>query len=309
MPIFGLSTFGSITATSEGTFGDDAGLGDLLTATGQVQLGDLLMGPGTDYVVAAPDIMSRSVRSQDFDRAHAHGAVPGSDFLSARPVGLRIAFRSTLSNFQAKVDTLSAAFQPMRDGLVTLAWQLPDGTKRCMFGRPRRFQADLSAAAKSVLAVGEFVATDPLIYKLPQIILQEGAPSFPGLVGPVVSGTLPAGTWGGTGAVVTYSVVNGGNWKAPWYALLSGPLTNPRLANVTTGDYLQINGSVESGHYLYLSSQSRSLLIDGAYGGYHMLDVSSRWWDFDPGTSQLLWLPGISDPSDNLFLTFRSTYL
>jgi hypothetical protein len=303
MPFTG-NTFGTITATPEGTFGNDDGLGDLLTTSGQMQIGSVLTGPGTNYIVLPPDISSRQARAADFERTFYHGSVPGADFLAARSIGLRFTMRTSLSNFQSRVDTLSAAFKPRTSSLVCLAWMLPDGTKRCYFGRPRRFQADLSAAAKVVMASAEFVATDPLAYTLPQTVVQRGAPTFSGQMGPApVSAPV-----GGSGSSATFAVTNNGNFDMPWWALLSGPLSSPKIANTSTGQYLEFAGEVPSGSYLYISSQSKQVLFNGRYGAYGRLTITSQWWDFPPGTTNVLWLPGTSD-SNSLYMTYRSAYI
>ena len=112
-----------------------------------------------------------------------------------------------------------------------------------------------------------------------------------------------SGTASGGQVVAT----NDGEFGAPWTAVISGPVTTPRIENVTTGATLTFNGTLGTGETLTISSLDRTVLLNGTASRYSWLTAGSSWFDLPAGSSTVRFA-GVSG-SGSMDLSFRSVWI
>lgn len=285
-------------------------MSDLLTQIGQWQIRDLLMGPGTDYVIRRPGTTPHAwpdVRSEDVEYDAHDGVLPTSDLLGGRRVPLTVGVRSSSrAAARAALRSLQAAWAPSRTD-IELAWKDDLGTFRYV-GRPRLADPDESLVAAGVVEVDcRFLATSPYYESATESTGSTGR-TTPG------SGVTPPFTPPFTlGASVsgTIRVSNDGTAAAGWTARLGGPLTDPVITNQTTGERLAFtaNGGLDlaAGEYVELSSEGRSALLAGTSSRRSQLSLDSRWWQFPPGATDLELAADAG--TGTLTVTWRDAYI
>jgi hypothetical protein len=152
----------------------------------QVQVRDLVMGPGTDYqILVGFNPFNRSVRAdQSGKRAWNHGSWSGVEWADEAVVPLRILIDTDDENtWLVAHQKLMAAFRPV--GEITRNTELRfhlGGREFVMFGRPRMVEPelDLIGLGKAFTSAA-FVALDPLIYAGAETVVPGiGLPTFTG---------------------------------------------------------------------------------------------------------------------------------
>jgi hypothetical protein len=93
--------------------------------------------------------------------------------------------------------------------------------------------------------------------------------------------TLGTGLVGGSKVADNYGT-------APVYAVLTiaGPLTNPTVTNVTTGQLISLALAVNSGEQLVIDMATHSVRLSGA-NRFDALTTTSSWWQLVPGFNDL----------------------
>jgi hypothetical protein len=278
--------------------------GDSITTNGQWELNGLLMGQGTSYLVedfqmwVAPDI-----RPGETVRAQSHGAFPGTDWLGTRLVSAIVNITpSTQTAEIAAMQTLAGAWQPPADGAtVPLVWQVGDGVKYRLNGKPR-----LASTAFEYWMPTEcrFVATDPRIYANTESSASTGLATGSGGLSFAATAPFVFGTSGGA----FMSCTNSGTFNAPWTATFTGPLVAPTLTHVGTGKALILSGaSIAAGETLVVSSASRTVLLNGTASRYSWLAATSQWFDLSPGANSVN-LTGASG-AGSVTIAWRSAWI
>ena len=265
-------------------------MSDLLEAVGQYQIRDLLMGPGTGYIIRRPGSTPHpwpDMSSDDVPYDQGHGIHAGSDLLGGRRVPLTIGIRAaSKAAARAALQTLQAAWRPSNED-IELAWMDDLGTFRWM-GRPRLADPNEDLVSAGVIDVEcRFMATNPF-YEAATADSDStsrttaGSGFTPPFTPPF---TLGASTDG------TLRATNDGSADASWTARLDGPLTNPVITNLTTGERLAFtaNGGLDlsGGEYVEIDSAARSVLLAGTASRRSQLSLDSRWWSLAPGDTDI----------------------
>jgi phage-related protein len=90
--------------------------------------------------------------------------------------------------------------------------------------------------------------------------------------------------YGSGSYATTTNVVNSG-WATTYPTItLNGPITNPTLGNVTTGQYLNLSGTFANTDTLVLDLYNKLITLNGV-SARNLLSTGS-WFDAPPGTSQ-----------------------
>jgi hypothetical protein len=127
-------------------------------------------------------------------------------------------------------------------------------------------------------------AEDPRKYGLNPDAATIGLPSFAGgLVLPLmIPVTLPVRVSGGSRVVV-----NAGDMAAPWTAVLTGPITTPRIHNLTTDRYVAFNLTLGDGDTLTIDSRERTAVLNGVADRAGLIVRGSSWWELPEGESEI----------------------
>lgn len=227
-------------------------------------------GIGVDNVRAA--IAPQGVDGQRF---------LGGDRLNARLItfDLHIIADTSAARLIA-AEALQAAWGPVREGTIDLTLAV-NGVERLVSGRPLRCDILLDKLTKgSLRARCSFETSDPRFF---------GA----------TANSIVLGLSGGTGGLeypltypLTYgagsdsdgSALNAGNIETSWTATIIGPVTVPRLTLGSTGQYIELDGTIPDGSTLVLMSATRSILLNGS-PRQTWLTLPSRWWSLVPGVN------------------------
>ena len=255
---------------------------DRITRDGQVQWAELLLGPGTDYWIAAEGITGweelPGLDSSDVNRPAAHGGWPGSQWAQPRIVTAQLWFSpGPTSGPDAVLDALRAlrAATALRDEEEWLAVRLHGETLAVrarvvqrVVPTDRQFLA--SRLAKVTI---QWKASDPRRYEPTERRGTTGPPTpEPGLSWPL-SWPLNWGTPQSTGDI---TVENSGSAPTHPQIVFTGPCENPRLANRTAGTWLE---------YAIALSEGEELVVDTADGTVTLNRSASRRYTAAPGSA------------------------
>jgi hypothetical protein len=97
-------------------------------------------------------------------------------------------------------------------------------------------------------------------------------------------------SFGGGGVVGQLLVDNAGDAATPPRLKVSGPVTNPIIANVTTGEEIRLIYTLAEGEYLEVDTRpdNVSVLLNGSSNRYSVLDfVNSQIWELAPGVNDV----------------------
>ena len=251
----------------------------------------------------APD-----VRTADQNRARQHGQWSSPDFLGGRTVQASIIVLSKHPS--------STVWQALSQALVagqatesTLTATLPGvayGNTIQVNARVRKLSLpiDLDYTIGTGRAEVEWHCTDPRIYSSTLTTLTTTqATSSGGLLLPALAPLAFIGTATGGQVVAT----NSGEFDAPWTAVISGPVTNPRIENVTTGQTISFTGELGEGDTLTISSLDRTVLLNNTTSRYSWLTAGSSWFDLPAGDTTVRFA-GASG-SGSIDLSFRSVWI
>jgi hypothetical protein len=248
------------------------------------------------------------VRSSDQDRPRRHGQFAGTDYLTGRILQASLYVKATHPS--SVWQELSEAFVV---GMVETPWQaqypgVAGGRLVQINARCRKLALGIDyeyAALGEGEALVEWAASDPRIYDAAETVLGTTM-ATPAGTGATFPWTFPL-TFGGALSGGSVTATNEGEFPAPWAAVITGPVTDPRLENVTTGQTVGFTGSVAGGETLEIDSESRSVLLNGTASRYSWLTAGSQWFDLTPGANEIR-LAG-SSGSGTLTLTFRSSWI
>lgn len=272
----------------------------------------LTIGGDTAYPLVRVDGLGQpGVRSGDRAATGRHGLWPGDHWLNGRTLvlDLEVERGATDTTWEARVDAFASAFRPGLDDEAALVFQVPGiagGGERRVYVRTSRrdLPVDQAWALRESRAAVELVATDPRIYDETQQSDSVGLPTATG------GWSFPWSfdwSFGGGGIGGTIFANNAGTFPAPLTVRFDGPVTDPRITNVTLGQVLELDLTVASGQYVELDTLARTVLLNGTANRYEALSNASRWFDLDPGTNELAF-QGTGSGS-TVTVTWRSTWI
>ncbi|MER5862351.1 phage tail protein [Kitasatospora sp. NPDC002040] len=302
--------------------------GSLITRDGQLQWGDLLMGPGTRYQIAAEGLTGwhdlPGMDLGDSPRAAGHGALPGVRLAQARTVGaVVLALPGRSPDPDAPWDPVGGDDDPAgslaelryRTGLSAgeqwLAVRLHGAVRAVrarVSGRVTAVNRQYASAGLARMTL-QWVCTDPHVYSQQEYVARTPVRREGGRVGYPLAYPLAYGTAGVSGAV---AVLNGGNVAARPRLTLTGPVTNPRIRNAATGRVLE--------YRITLTERDR-LTVDTGDGTVTLNNVVSRLgsasprstpeqdWTLVPGANQVEFSDDASDSAAGLVITWRDADL
>ena len=289
---------------------------------------EFLLGPGTPYQIDKfLGLDLDDFRTDDLARSGEHGTWGGRDLLGSRELVLGIYAFGTVGDAAASTSrSPSLAWSNMDDlvgawaaaGLdlaqrspnepdMVLRFKAPGKPVRRFLGRARRVSRNDATVpfgyATTTLA---FVALDPRAYAdaLESALVAVTGVTTGGLVFPA---TFPA-TFGASsdGQVM---VTNAGNFSTTPTMVVTGPIANPRIDNLTDGTFIQVNIALAAGEPLTIDTANERVLLGGA-SRLNLLGVGSTFPRLSKGPSTLR-LSGVvaTGATPNLSVSWRSTWL
>lgn len=257
----------------------------------QMQIGSVLMGPTTSYIVTGVDGFGQgAVRVGDLARPQVSGTYYGTDTYDARSltIDITISGQGSAAQCMANYDALMAAWQlPYGADTTTLTFQVPGRQTLAMIGRPRKVAVTDSFAS---LKSGFIVLTLEFYSAFYQVF---GSAVTPYTVSPASATT-------GRSYNRTYSYNYGGsasgnalvpnNGTTPYWptVVINGPCTNPFVQNVTTGQTLSFQTVLGGSDVLTVDMDARTVLLNGTASRTNAVLVGSQFWPLLAGNNNIL---------------------
>ncbi len=98
-------------------------------------------------------------------------------------------------------------------------------------------------------------------------------------------------------AGAAHGMENAGNYPTPWIWTIDGPVTNPRLTNGTTFEFVEVDIVLLGGDQLVVSSDFRTVTLNGVDNRRSDVDTASTFFDLDPGVTVLTYTGTGAGPS------------
>ncbi|WP_329318001.1 hypothetical protein [Streptomyces sp. NBC_01262] len=294
-----------------------------ITGDWQIDFAGVLLGPDTPYWVSdVTGLGAPELRTQDVALATDDGAFPGVDYYSPRIVQIEAGIR-TPGDAAAAADALAALHQAAADpdvrktagALAVLRVLWPGRQARRLYGRVRRVE-EISAAQTIygwIPLTLEFHATDPRWHDdtpqqvtLPLDISQDAEGFKAPLVAPITTGIADPETRPGW-------VTNTGDLPA-WPSIkITGPVSNPRVWIVETGQALELSITLGVGEYVQMDTRpgTRWVLRNGSGNASSALTTSSRLdlFTIPAGkTSEVRWTATDYTNTSRLAIAWRDAY-
>lgn len=286
--------------------------GELITADGQMQYGNLLMGTGTPYRIAAGGLRGWDdlppLDLADVSRPSADGAWPGSIYSGERTIETDLnIYVSDASTYAATLAALRAATAPSggeQPLVIRFGGQLLQCGVRCT---GRVVGADGYALGADRVAL-KWTASDPRRYTTAATVATTAPPTAgSGFTWPI---TWPL-SWGTSGSGGTVYVTNGGDWNTPLVITVTGPLTTPAVYRQDTGDVLELNVTLAASDVVVIDTLADTLTLNGSPAKNLLTDRSAPVNSFlmPSGSTGLALRAAVTNSSASMTAVWRSAYL
>lgn len=214
--------------------------------------GSFFLDPPVEGLLDIPEI-----RTSAYNKTGQDGGSVSGQFYGMREIALRGRIFS---------DDVSAAWEARKALIAAIASKVVDVRVVTYTGASYRIRCNLTAFKCPITDSRrkfnwnmQLIAPDPLLYEdIENDLLATIARKQSG--GYVTPYVLPV-EW--QPATQPTNVINAGNYPIKPTIEFTGAVTNPRLTNVTTGQYMQVNITTASGDDLKIDMKKRQILLNG----------------------------------------------
>jgi hypothetical protein len=243
-------------------------------------------GAGSPYQILSVDGLEGlpAIRNQDDNRGYQDGMFSGRDFLGGRTISITFQTFATSggNSAQTNFNLIQAKLLPQTSGTTPLYFILPPSGEQFVNARVRvlRTSVDPNYTYGMITSQVEFFCPDPNYYDSTQQSASLSVSAAPGRTYDRIYNLV----YGfGSSATLT-NIVNGG-WATTYPVItITGPITNPVVGNVTTGNYLNLSGTITNTDTLIVDTQNRLITLNGV-SARNLLSTGT-WFDAPSGTSQ-----------------------
>ena len=225
------------------------------------------------------------IRNQDDNRGYFDGMFSGRDFLGGRTIVINfLTLGGNGNSAQANFNLLQAALLPQQSGTTPLQFQLSTaGTLQFVNARirARATTIDPNYTYGYISSQITFFCPDPNYY---DNTVQTQSMTYTTPLGRTYPRIYPL-TYGGGSQTQTVNINNAG-WATTYPTLtIKGPVINPIIGNLTTGQALNFNYTMGTSDTFVIDLLNRTILLNGS-PARNLLLGSSQWFAAPPGTSQ-----------------------
>lgn len=106
------------------------------------------------------------------------------------------------------------------------------------------------------------------------------------------------------------NVFNKGDVKTPVEIKFQGPATNPKIANRTIGEYIQVRKNLSSGDTLLVTTDfgAKRVEINGV-NAFHHIDLNSIFWQLQPGDNIVKYTSDEPSEPAAVVISYRNRYV
>lgn len=244
-----------------------------------------------------------------------HGITDRGYRLDPRVIQLVIPLLADWDDHFTRRAELLDVLNPVYDQALTLRFTLPDGSIRQIgchaSGGPVYATADQIAGGSNMRAGFTLICPDPAwVDPTPRAVTfgQTGGGTAWEIPWPI------PWTLGGSTLGDTYSLDYPGTWLAYPRIRITGPVTNPVITNLTTGDKLDFTGySIATGHYYEIDLRYgyKTVLLDGITNKISELSSDSdlATWAIIPGPNSIQAAGSSIDGNSRIDISYQDTYI
>lgn len=238
------------------------------------------------------------------DHEGTDGGFIDAEFERGRDIALEGIVYGDVETIETYLDDLKENYAP-RQSPVALVYKMPGVDERTIFVKPRGARYDVDTARRIGSTPIQFMlyAEDPRQYTN---VLNSTAIAFGGLA--TTGFGFNFGFNLSFGAVVpvggTYVTV-GGNRPTPPTFTISGPVTNPRIINITDSKSLDFTISLGALDSMVVDTATRSVVVNG-YENRRDALTTLDWFFLNPGDTFIQFGGGTG--SGSLTVSYRNAW-
>jgi phage-related protein len=224
------------------------------------------------------------IRSQDDNRGYADGMFSGRDFYAGRTISIVFnTFESPGVSAQTNYNTIQSYLLPQQSGTTPLYFKFPNSptSEQVVFARVRSMTTNIDPnyTYGYITSQVDFFCPDPNYYNNN---LQTAVMAVLPAVGRTYDRVYDLVYGGATGYITT--TVNNIGWATTYPNIsLVGPITDPLLGNLTTGEFIQITGSFNLLDTINIDLYNKLITLNG--NPARNLFTSGNWFSAQPGNN------------------------
>ncbi|MFI6162236.1 phage distal tail protein [Micromonospora haikouensis] len=277
---------------------------------GQVQLRDLVVGPGTPFRFVKGshfNPFARTVRvDQSAARSWADGAWSGAEWAEQITVPMRlVVLASGAAEYAERMHELLTAFAPSHVD-VDLRFVI-GGVEYLMRGRPRMVDPESRHIDGHTFVQAAFVALTPRIWSAAETVLSTGLPTSTGGITWDPGGLTWPVTWPAVVSTGVIQAYNAGKVDTSPRLVVTGPCVGPRVLHTGLGRTLAWDITLTDGQWLDVDVARRTSLLNGQVSRAGLM-TSREWFELPPGWSEIAFGAQLYDPLALLSVGFRSAW-
>lgn len=221
------------------------------------------------------------IRNQDDNRGYNDGMFSGRDFLAGRNVSIIFnTFGSGSNSAQENFNALQAKLLPQTSGTTPLYFYLPPNTTQFVNARVRALRTTVNAdyTYGFITSQVDFFCPDPRYYNP----TQTAQFIYSAAQGRTYDRTYDLDYGGGTSYKIT-TVTNSG-WATTYPTVtVEGPIIDPIVGNLTTGDNLNFDITLVAGDDLVVDLYNKLITLNGQPARNTL--ASGTWFGALPGNN------------------------
>lgn len=243
-------------------------------------------GAGSPYQILSVDGLESlpGIRNQDDNRGYHDGMFTGRDFLNGRTITIIFnTFGDNSGSAQSNYNIIQSILLPQTSGTTPLYFKFPNSPASEQFVDARvralRTTVDPNYTYGYITSMVEFFCPDPNYY---DSNLQTSVMSFSPILGRTYNKTFNY-NYGGGSSVITTTISNIG-WATTYPTItITGPITNPIVGDLTSGNSLNFTGTYSALDTLEIDLYNQLITLNGSPA--RNLLISGTWFDAPPGNS------------------------
>lgn len=248
------------------------------------------------------------IRNQDDNRGYADGMFTGRDFLAGRTITITfLTLASTGASAQANFNTIQRALLPQTSGTTPLYFLLSNAeSTQVINARVRALRTTVTPEYTYgyIVSQVEFFCPDPNYYNenVQTLTLTYSPP-----LGRTYNRVYNLVYGGGTASL--QGTVNNSGWATTYPTItINGPVIDPEVGNVTTGNTLYMTGIYSSADTIVVDLYNKLITVNG--NAARNILISGTWFGALPGNNTFSFFgTGTLDNVTSATITWQSAFI
>lgn len=266
---------------------------------------------GIGYFVEIPieGLEYPPVRQSIYDKPGEHGSNLSNVLYSGRTIIIvGSVFASTNTTYEALRRALEGALRIVKNQFtvpvpLTLYFTTTDSLALQTDTFIKSFELKVTNVTNGKFRI-ELFAPDFPLYSQSQSVATLTRASGGGAVYPIIYPIIYGASTGGQALVV-----NQGDAESYPVITLNGPITNPIIQNVTTGRYLELDMTLNSGDQVVIDMKNKTIVLNGTQSVIGNKNSASQWWWLDPGNNTIRFFTSSGADTGNVQIAYRDAYI